>query len=197
VVDYGCGDALHADRVAEACAHLFLCESAASVRERLRARYAGAGNISILTPEQFEQLDPLTIDAIVVNSVVQYLSEAQFTRLLAVWRSKLRPAGRLVLADIVPRNVSPYRDAMELVKFAAANGFLFAALKGLARSYFSGYRKIREGLGFLQLDEAEVLGMLEQAGLAGNRHYPNIGHNARRMTFVATVAGPDAGAARA
>ncbi len=189
VVDYGCGDALFADRLAAACGHLLLCDSAPSVRQKLASRYAGQPKISVLSPEQFETLEAGTIDAIIVNSVVQYLSVEEFARLLGVFRTKLSSTGRLVVADIVPRDVSPYSDAFELLKFAAANGFLTAAVVGLARSYFSGYRKLREGLGFLQLDEPEVVGMLQRAGFAARRYFPNIGHNSRRMTFVGTVAG--------
>lgn len=189
VVDYGCGDTLFADRLAAACGHLLLCDSAPSVRQKLAGRYAGQPKISVLSPEQFEALQAGTIDAIIVNSVVQYLSVDEFARLLGVFRAKLSGKGRLVVADIVPRDVSPYGDAFELMKFAAANGFLTAAGVGLARSYFSGYRKLREGLGFLQLDETEVVEMLQQAGFAARRYYPNMGHNSRRMTFVGTVAG--------
>ena len=132
--------------------------------------------------------------SIVVNSVVQYLSLADLDRLLAVSRDKLAPGGRLVLADIVPKQVGPIGDALQLLKFAAANGFLIAAFAGLVRSYFSNYRQVRQGLGFLQLDEKEMLDLLAQAGFTARRHFPNMGHNARRMTFVAT---PDLAAARA
>jgi hypothetical protein len=186
VVDYGCGDTLSAGPVAAACGHLYLCESAPTVRERLAARYAGVANISVIDPEQFAALAPGSIDTIVVNSVVQYLSAADLGRLLAVAREKLAGTGRLVLGDIVPRRVSPLRDAFELFRFAAANGFLIAAAAGLVRSSLSSYPRLRRQVGFLQFDEAEMLRALDQAGFAGRRDHPNIGHNAARMTFVAT-----------
>lgn len=184
VVDYGCGDTLSGDRVAEACGHLYLCDAAGRVRQRLLERYAGNPNISVLTPQQFEQLEPGTVDVIIVNSVVQYLTLEELRRLLDLARAKLRGGGRLVLADIVPRSVSLLGDAAELLKFGWRNGFLLPALAGLVRSYFSNYRTVRKGLGFLQLDEPEVLNMLEHAGFAATRHHRNIGHNPRRMTFV-------------
>jgi hypothetical protein len=186
VVDYGCGDTLFAQRVGDACGRLYLCDSAPRVRERLAARYAGRADIRVISPEQFAGLDPGAVDLIVVNSVVQYLSAAELVRLLALAREKLGSAGRLVLADVVPRDIGPSSDAVELLKFAAASGFLLAAVAGLARSYFSSYRRIRQEAGFLQLQEGEVLRVLEEAGFAARRHTPNMGHNARRMTFVAT-----------
>lgn len=187
VVDYGCGEASSAEQIAAACGQLMLCDSAETVRSRLAARYADRANIDVISPEAFEALPAGSIDMIVVNSVVQYLSRAEFGRLLRVWAGKLKPGGQLVLADIVPPDVSPYADAFQLLKFAAANGFATAALVGLVRSYISDYRKVRERLGFLQLSEAEVLRAMTEAGLTPRRHAPNIGHNARRMTFVGTL----------
>ncbi|MGE0853580.1 MAG: class I SAM-dependent methyltransferase [Hyphomicrobiaceae bacterium] len=191
VVDYGCGEALSAAVVADACAHLYLSDGAPVVREGLAARFAGRANIAIIDPRQFEQLAPHTIDLIVVNSLVQYLSASEFAHLIAVARHKLSAAGRLVLADIVPRHVSPVRDAAEFLKFAGANGFLVPAGFGLVRSYLSGYREIRAKYGFLQFDEPEMLALLTQAGFAAHRHYPNMGHNTQRMAFVATRAARD------
>ena len=186
VVDYGCGDALSAHQVAAACGHLFLCDGASTVRSRLAARYAGWPNVSIITPEQFEQLDPGTIDTVVINSVVQYLSAAEFARLLAISRDKLSRGGRLVLGDIIPRNLSLLRDAMELFKFAGANGFLLSTATGLLKSCFSTYPRVRREAGILQFNETEILRELKQAGFTAERH-PNIGHNAARMTFLAAV----------
>lgn len=186
VVDYGCGDTLGAGQVADACARLYLCDGAPRVRERLATRYAGRANVTVIAPEQFAAMQPGAADLIVVNSVVQYLSMEDLRLLLALWREKLSQGGRLVLADIVPRDTGLLGDATALLKFAAANKFLFAALAGLVRSFFSGYRKIRQEAGFLQLQESEALALLEEAGFGAHRHIPNMGHNARRMTFVAT-----------
>src|SRR4029079_4260487 len=74
VVDYGCGDTLISQRVAAACGHLFLCDSASTVRERLSARYASCPNISVISPEQFEALGA-PLDVVIINSVIQYLSK--------------------------------------------------------------------------------------------------------------------------
>jgi SAM-dependent methyltransferase len=196
VVDYGCGDTLGAAEVAARCGHLFLCESAETVRERLAARYADSANVSVISPEQFAGLEPGTIDTIVVNSVIQYLSLQDFQRLLAVAREKLTGGGRLVLGDVIPRHVGPMGDAAELMKLAAANGFLLAAGLGLVRSALSSYPRVRRELGFLQFEATALLAELARAGLAGRREPRNIGHSTARMTFVATrhegLAQPDA-----
>jgi SAM-dependent methyltransferase len=195
IVDYGCGEALSADRVAEACAHLALCDSAPKVRERLAQRYAGRDDIGVIAPEEFEGLPAGTVDMILVNSVVQYLSDAELARLLAVARDKLAPGGRLVLADVIPRHVGPLRDAAELLEFARANGFLVSAVAGLVRSYFSSYRRNREQFGLLRFEEDEIIALLQQAGFAAQRAHPNIGHNTRRMTVLAVPVSAEAAVA--
>jgi trans-aconitate methyltransferase len=185
VVDYGCGEALSAHVVADACRHLYLCESAKTTRSRLAERYAKRPDIGVLTVPEFESLPDRSIDLIVANSVVQYLSRAEFERLLALSRTKLGPSGRLVLADIIPRNVGALTDAAELLRFAATNAFLIPAAIGLVRSFFSSYRRVRATLGLLRFDEGEMIERLHRAGFSARRHRPNIGHNTRRMTFVA------------
>ena len=41
VLDYGCGESLHADRVAAKAGRLILCEAASNVREHLASRFGG------------------------------------------------------------------------------------------------------------------------------------------------------------
>src|SRR5262245_65600534 len=52
VLDYGCGEAIHADLVAAAAAELILCEAAASVRGKLGARFGGNPGIRGLAAEE-------------------------------------------------------------------------------------------------------------------------------------------------
>ncbi|HWB45602.1 MAG TPA: class I SAM-dependent methyltransferase [Hyphomicrobiaceae bacterium] len=188
VVDYGCGEALSADLVAAACGHLYLCDSASRTRERLTARFGTMPNISVISPEAFDALPAGSVDLIVANSVVQYLSAEQFAAFLATARAKLAPGGDLVLGDIIPRNVGPLTDAFQLLRFGWGNGFFLAACFGLVRSFFSSYRKMRAKLGLLQLDQQQVIDMLASAGFSARNHLPNLGHNSARMTLIARVA---------
>src|SRR5688572_27498142 len=135
VVDYGCGEALAAGRVAARCGHLYLCDGAEIVRDRLRQRLAAVANATILSPEDFDTVPDSSIDLIVVNSLVQYLSKEQLGAYLAQWRRKLRPSGRLVVADVIPPGIGPLTDAAALLRFAAANGFLIASFTGLVRTF--------------------------------------------------------------
>ena len=188
VLDYGCGEALSADQVAAKCARLYLCDAAASVRDRVRLRFLNVHNVQVLAPEGVEQLPDHHLDLVVVNSVIQYLTFDELRSLFRLCRATLMPVGALVLADVVPHEVSPVSDARALLAFAWRGGFLFAALVGLVRTALSDYRTLRNEIGLAQYGEAEMIELLADEGFAAERRADNIGHNPGRMTFVARPA---------
>src|ERR1700724_965363 len=77
VLDFGCGEALYAERVAAACRRLILVDAAAKVRAGLAARFAGRPSIEIRAPSELAQLPDRAIDLVVMNSVAQYLASAE------------------------------------------------------------------------------------------------------------------------
>jgi SAM-dependent methyltransferase len=191
LLDYGCGEALSAGRVAAACAQLYLCDGAPLVRQRLQARFRGDPKVVVLSPEEMESVPDEGLDVIVVNSLLQYLSVEEFGELLSLWRRKLKPAGQLVLADVIPPDTRAADDAAALLAFAWKGGFLAAALKGLARTALSEYRKLRAELGLTHYSQSEMLEILRGRGFSGARRDTNLGHNPKRMTFVARPRGDD------
>jgi SAM-dependent methyltransferase len=185
VLDYGCGEALHADRIAANCATLYLCEAAPTVRARLKERFGKVVNIAITTPEEVAAMEPESLDLIVANSLIQYLKRDELLSLLKVWRRVLSPGGSLVVADVISPKQSAVADALSLLRFAAANGFLTAAFIGLVKTTLSDYRKLRAQLGLTTYDEAQMLKLLTEAGYDPARLRPNLGHNQGRMAFRA------------
>jgi SAM-dependent methyltransferase len=187
VLDFGCGEALSAGIVADRCSALYLCDGAELVRSRLSAQFGGRGNVTVLAPEQMSAIPPRSLDLIVVNSVLQYLSRPDLDGLLAVWKGLLKPGGQLLIADVVPHDVGPLTDVAALLKLGARNGFFIASFFGLARTFFSDYRKTRAALGLSHYSEAEMLAILTAAGYDARRRQPNLGHNQARMAFVGVV----------
>lgn len=185
VLDYGCGEALSADRIAAGVAHLYLSDAAPLVRQRLQARFAGVPNITVLAPEELDRIGEGTLDLAILNSVLQYVDAAERDEILGKIRSKLHPRGRLIVADILPRNLSALRDATALLRLAAGHGFLAAAVGGLVRTYFSSYRRLRAELGLRHYDEPEMLALLNHTGFSAHRLPHNLGHNQARMAFEA------------
>ncbi|MGH7002381.1 MAG: class I SAM-dependent methyltransferase [Alphaproteobacteria bacterium] len=189
-LDFGCGDALFAERVAARCARLYLCDAAPTVRERLAQRHAGNAKIAILAPDDVARLDDVGLDLVVTNSVLQYLTAGEFAKLAELWRRKLKPDGTLVLADILPPDDSLAADIKGLLAPALRHGFFFAALRGLAATFFSDYRRLRGTIGLTRYAEGDMIARLAALGFKAERRHPNFGFNARRMTFVARPAAP-------
>lgn len=188
VLDFGCGEALHADKVAAAAGHLVLSDAAPSVCANAAARFAAIGNIEVLAPAALPTLPDRSFDLIVANSVVQYLSRTELDGLLAQWRRLLAPDGTLIVADVIPPQVGPLSDLVALLRYARAHGFLLAAVIGVARTAISSYRSLRATLGIAKYSEAEFLALLAAAGFAARRLPRNMEHNPARMTFRATPA---------
>ncbi len=185
VLDWGCGEAEAAGVVAARCGTLYLYDSAPRVRENLHRRYDARPNISVLDETGLRALAEGSIDAIAIVSVVQYLSRESFDEIISGLAPKLRVGGKLIIADVIPPNLSPLVDVRALLAFAWRGGFLGAALVGLVKTLFSNYSRLRGTLGLTQWDEGAMISTLGTHGLVAQRATENIGHNQARITFVA------------
>src|ERR1700682_2956435 len=185
VLDYACGEALSAAKVAEACGKLYLAEPAPGVRGRLIARFAPNTKIRVRSLDDLRKMDEKSVDLVIMNSVAQYLTSTELDSALAVIRRLLKPGGRLVLGDILRPDVGMPQDVLALLKFAATHGFLKDAFYGLASTALSDYRQLRTRVGLQRYGESEMIPKLAAAGFAATRAHANIGHNPWRMTFVA------------
>ena len=185
VLDYGCGEATSADVVAEAAGALVLVEAAPNVRAALAARYADHPKIAVISADEAATLPPASFDLIVMHSVAQYLSAAELARLLKLFRRLLKPGGLVILGDVVSPAWAAPAAALALLRFAAANGFFWAAAFGLLRIFVSDYLRLKKTVGLSHYSEAAALAKLAAAGFAAKRAPRNIGHNPWRMTFLA------------
>jgi SAM-dependent methyltransferase len=185
VLDYGCGEAIHADRVAAVAAQVLLCDQAPSVRAAIAARFEADARIRALAPEEVEGLPDQSLDLIVANSMTQYLTPAELDRVLGLWRRLLTPSGALVVGDVIPPAAGTLTDVMALMRYAAANGFLLAALWGLVRTAVSPYSRLRSRIGVTRYTQSAFVQKLKAAGFTAERLPRNLEHNAARMTFRA------------
>src|SRR6201992_2539089 len=185
VLDYSCGEALSAARVADACGKLYLAEPAPGVRGRLISRFAPNTKIRVRSLEDLRKTDAKSIDLAIMNSVAQYMTPAELDAAFATIKRLLKPGGRLIVGDILRPEVGMPKDVLALLKFAAAHGFLRDALVGLISTALSDYRQLRAKVGLQRYSEAEMVAKLASAGFSASRAHVNIGHNPWRMTFVA------------
>lgn len=186
VLDYGCGQALDAARIADAAGRLLLYDTAPVVREALAERHRAAANVAVLDDAGIAAVAADSVDVVVVSSVIQYMPRAEFTALLGRWWAWLRPGGLLLLADVIPPEAGMAQDVAALLAVAWRNGFLGAALAGLASTTFSSYRRLRRDHGLSVYGEAEILGLMERAGFAARRHPANVLSSQARMTVLGT-----------
>ncbi len=188
VLDYGCGEALHADRVAAAAGRLMLAEAGPAVRGRLTARFKDNPKIVVVSTDAAAALPQDSLDLVILHSVSQYLSAPEFDRIAALFHSLLRPGGLLLVGDVVPPRVSAISDAFALLRFGWRDGFFLAAAAGLVRTFFSDYRRLRMERGLTRYGEREMIARLAASGFTASRAPANLGHLATRMTFVARKA---------
>jgi ubiquinone/menaquinone biosynthesis C-methylase UbiE len=185
VLDYACGEALFAAKVAEACGKLILAEPAPGVRGRLIARFAPNTKIRVRSLDDLRQMVEKSVDLVVMNSAAQYMTPAELDAAFAVIRRVLKPGGRFVLGDILRPEVGMGRDVLALVRFAYKHGFLRDAIVGLISTALSDYRDLRKRVGLQRYSESEIIAKLAAAGFTASRAHSNIGYNPWRMTFVA------------
>jgi SAM-dependent methyltransferase len=185
VLDYGSGEALHADLVAAAAEQLFLCEASPGLCSFLEGRFVANPKIRVLAPHEVARLPERSLDLIVLHSVTQYLTAAGSGALFALFHRLLKSDGLLLVSDVVPPGLWATTDAWALLRFGAENGFLIEALRGLVRTRFSDYWRLRSNLGLTRYDEAAMIDKLTAAGFTARRTEENIGHNPARMAFLA------------
>jgi SAM-dependent methyltransferase len=187
VLDYGCGEAAYAERLIRKAGHLTLCEAAPTLRERLEQRTAHERSIAVLSPEDVAALPDGSFDVVIMHSVSQYLSTADLDNLLVRFRRLLKPSGKLVIGDVVQPGIPAWKDAIALLRFGWREGFFLAALRGLIRTVFSDYAKLRKNAGLTRYSEQELTTKLRNTGYRAARASRNIGHLQTRMTFVARI----------
>jgi len=185
VLDYGCGEALHADRVAVAAGQLTLAEAGPAVRNRLIERFKENPKITVISTDAVAEMPPQSFDMVILHSVSQYLTHQEFDLTVALFHRLLQPDGLLVVGDVVPPDASAVSDSWALLRFGWQDGFLCAAILGLIRTFFSDYWRLRTKVGLTRYSEQKVAGKLAAAGFATVRAPSNLGHLASRMTFLA------------
>ena len=185
VLDYACGEALSAAKVADACGKLYLAEPAPGVRGRLIARFAPNTRIRVRSLDDLRKMTEKSVDLVVMNSVAQYMTPQELDAAFATIYRLLKSGGRLVVGDVLRPEIGMLRDVFALLRFAARNGFLRDALLGLVSTASSDYRQLRSRVGLQRYSEDEIISKLAKAGFTASRAPFNIGHNQYRMTFVA------------
>ena len=186
VLDFGCGEALYAEELAKRCAQLVLVDSSKNMRETLISRTKSVNSISILDLEEFDDLSNNSFELIIVNSVFQYMQLDETQTTLRKLSSKLKSNGKLIIADVIPPDLSMVSDVISLLKFGLRKGFFFMSLVGMLKTFFSNYTSLRREVGLSVYSIEDFTNLLIQNGFEVKLMPKNFGHNQSRKCFCAT-----------
>lgn len=183
LLDYGCGEALMAPRLAGLGGRVLLHDAAPPRAEALRRRFAAVAGVEVA-----EDLEAHAgaADLVLLVSVLQYVPKREAPALFARLARVLKPGGRLVVGDILAPTNSVKDDVLELLRFGRREGFLLQALAGLVRTLKSDYGRMRGRIGLTTWTLPELIAALAEAGFAAEPLGWNIGHAHHRHSLVAT-----------
>jgi cyclopropane fatty-acyl-phospholipid synthase-like methyltransferase len=175
VLDWGCGDALAAGRIADHAGTVLLYDTTASTRYRLQARYRTHPRIRILWDLSLDQVATESVDLIVANSVIQSLSTKDFDHTLRLFYLLLRPGGSVLLVDIIGAGAGTLHHAATFLRFAWSCGFLFPAIRALVKTFVPTYRKLqRREVRLLTYESAQMLDLLRSRGFIAEKLSRNV-----------------------
>lgn len=186
LLDWGCGEAFAAEWMAAECERVYLYDSAEVVRLRLRERYKDHRHIVVVDEDELNRLPSDSLDLILINSVIQYLSRAELITALCELRRLLKPGGRVLIGDVIAPGTALWRHVVVFLTFAYRSGFMASAMVGLARKFLPSYNSVRRRHGFSEYSEAELLSVLEFCKLEGKRLPRNIAVSPIRSSYIAS-----------
>ena len=185
VLDFGCGEALYALKLNETCENLILVDASENIRKKLLIETSKQESIKILSMSECCAIKNSSIDLILVNSVFQYLTFEQTEEVLILFHRILKNNGKLIIADIIPNDLSLWADISSLLKFGFKNGFFFFAFLGLFKIYLSEYRSLRRDLGLSLYSSEDFINLMSKSHFKAKMEPLNFGHNQNRFCFSA------------
>lgn len=184
ILDWGCGEALGTELLVSRGLSVLLFDKASSCQAELAKRFQDTGGVEVLTQESITGIRAGSLDVVMINSVVQYFSKAEFGELQQTFHQMLRPDGLLIVSDVIPPSSSLLADVWALLRLGFLKRFMPQAVSGLFRTFWSPYRSLRRKVGLTTYSEAEIRGMLSTSGFQPKKAAKNIGCNPYRVTYL-------------
>lgn len=186
LLDFGCGYALGADLYVAEGIEVLLHDASPHFEAEAGRRYAGRDGLLVLTADDLADLPPHSLDAIVAFSVSQYLDHEAMGALLDRAAQLLKPGGALLLGDVVPPETSLSDDLRDFLPRGGGLRRVFSRLKDAARlAIASDYGSLRRRIGLRRYEDAELAGLLREAGFEPTALAANVGPNRSRRTWLA------------
>jgi ubiquinone/menaquinone biosynthesis C-methylase UbiE len=185
MLDWGCGEASAAEGMAAECERVYLHDPTEVVRSRLRERYKDHEQITVLDGEQLKRLPSECLDLILINSVIQYLTEAELVGALSGLQHLLKPGGRFLIGDVIAPGTALWQHVIVFLTFAYRSGFMASAIVGLVSKFLPSYNSMKRGHGLSKYSEAELFRVFQLCKLDGKRLSRNIAVSPIRSSYIA------------
>ncbi len=191
VLDFGCGFGFLAELLVPEVATLFVFDASDHMRRQAQLRLAGHANVRFLGPPGAPPWPAgLRFDLILVNSVVQYMTPDEFHGWLGRWRAMLAPGGRLVLSDLLTRDVNPLREVVELLVLSARGRCLVSVVRK-ALGELRHYTRTRHVQPLYRIALGDLRERAGRLGLAVDVMTSNLTYRSTRATAVLSTSAAD------
>jgi ubiquinone/menaquinone biosynthesis C-methylase UbiE len=186
MLDWGCGEALAAERMAAECERVYLFDPTELVRSRLHRRCGDHSHITVIDAEQLRRLSSGSLDLILINSVIEYLNRAELLTALSDLSRLLRDSGRFLIGDVISPGTALWQHVVVFLTFAYQSGFMASAIVGLLCKFLPSYNSVQRGHGLSKYSEAELMNVFQLCKLDGKRLSRNIAVSPIRSSYIAT-----------
>lgn len=186
VLDFGCGFGYASELLAAAGADVRFWDPSPHMRQVAAERTASHPDAALCDVTQALRggaVEGAPFDLILVNSVVQYMTDAELDGWLARWRDLLAPAGRVVLSDLIDPDRGGLRDLVDLLWFGVRQGAPVSAVSGAFGSV-TGYWRTRRAAPLLRLGHADLRTRAARAGLRSTALDVNLTHFSQRWAAL-------------
>lgn len=189
VLDFGCGFGFVAEGLSEKVSEVLLWDASSNMRSQAQHLNAARANVRLIDLSTEKALaQSLSLDLILVNSVIQYMGSEEFSTWLTCWRNMLASNGRIVLSDLIPL-ASPPRllEMYEAFVFNVRHGLLGHLLSRTNFSAIKRYSKTSQTAEpLLKFSKESLAQFTHSAGLALEVLPNNLTHFSSRLTAVLT-----------
>lgn len=181
ILDFGCGDALFAEKLSEQCTNLYLYDASQPIQDRLKERFK-INNIHIIN--DYKKAENLSL--IIISSVSQYIYQEDFLNILRDLRSSLSQNGKIIISDLIPDKNSILIESLDLLKISINNRFLCRAIIKMILSLIGNYGKVRRLIPLTKYNLKSFKKSCEILGFMFQEENINLGLNANRKTVILT-----------
>lgn len=184
LLDFGCGYGAVAAAIASRVAEVYLWDASEAMRRHALTRLAPLANVHWLDLSR-ASVPEVRLDWLLVNSVVQYMSQAELSRWLTSWEKLLAPDGKIVISDLIAPGHRPLSDLLSLLCFSFRKSYLLQAFRNVLHER-KRYEQTRQNCPLFHVERSQMARLAEQAGLHVHFLSHNLTHFRDRYTAVLT-----------